>query len=189
MERRVAPAGSERRPGTGPPRFPPARPAFCTRPGRPAAPAAPPARPGPGPPGYPKKGRAGHLEQFLGPLQEHLFRDVDVPFPAHGVQKVQQPRGQAGRVRRVEVEAAGQTVGGEKPQAVDVQGQLIGVGGHHLHRLIAILLIDLGGHGRPRPVPAAPHQDLPGRFVGLPILADLVHLLGPIPDTSVRRSG
>ena len=102
-------------------------------------------------------------------------------LPGHGVQEVQQPRGQAGRGQGVKVEAAGQAVGGEKPQAVDIQGQLIGVGGHHFHRPGAILLIDLGGHGHTHAQALQGHQHLPGRFMGLPVPANLVHLLGPDP--------
>ena len=129
----------------------------------------------------PQQGGAGHLQQFLGPLQEHLFRDIDMALPAHGVQEVQQPRGQAGRGQGVQVEAAGQAVGGEKPQAVDIQGQLIGVGGHHFHRPGAVLLIDLGGHAHAHAQALQGHQHLPGRFVGLPVPANLLHLFGPDP--------
>ena len=102
-------------------------------------------------------------------------------FPGHGVQEVQQPRGQAGRGQGVKVEAAGQAVGGDKPQAVDIQGQLIGVGGHHFHRLVAVLLIDLGGHAHADAQALKGHQDFPGGFVGLPVPANLVHLFGPDP--------
>ena len=179
MERRVAPAGREQASqGLGHPGFRHPGGFFIDAPAARQLRQHHPPRPGQVLQG-PQQGRAGDLEQFLGPGQEHLFRNIDVAFPAHGVQKVQQPRGQAGRGQGVKVEAAGQTVGGDKPQAVDIQGQLIGVGGHHFQRLIAVLLINLGGHGHTHAQALERHQHLPGRFMGLPVPANLVHLLGP----------
>ena len=48
------------------------------------------------------------------------------------------------RRQRVQVEAAGQLIRGEEPQTLDIQGQLVRVGGHHLHGLGAVLLVILG---------------------------------------------
>ena len=59
---------------------------------------------------------------------------------------------------------------------MDIQSQLIRVGGHHFYGLVAVLLINLGGHAHAHAQALQGHQHLPGGFVGLPVLANLFHL-------------
>ena len=97
---------------------------------------------------------------------------------AHGVQDVEQARGQSGRGQGVQIEAAGQTVGGEKAQPLDVQGQLVGVGGDHLQGLGAIALINLPGVGQAHPQPLQGHHHVPHLLAALPVPANLLDALG-----------
>ena len=95
-----------------------------------------------------------------------------------GVQDVEQARGQAGRGQGVQVEAAGQAVGGEKPQPLDVQGQLVRVGGDHFQGLGAVLLVNLAGVGQAHPQALQGHHHVPHLLAALPVLADLLDPLG-----------
>ena len=135
-----------------------------------------PALPGQGLQGL-RQGPRGHLQQFPGFLEQHVLGDVDVTFPGLGLQHVEEPRGQAGRGQGVEVEAGRQVVGGDKAQPLDVQGQLVGVGCGHGHGLVAVLLVDLGGKSQAQAQPLEGHQELPGPFVLLPVLSDLLYAL------------
>ena len=91
---------------------------------------------------------------------------------------MEQARGQAGRRQGVQVEAAGQAVGGEKPQPLNIQDQLVRVGGDHLQGLGAILLKNLPGVGQAHPQALQSHHHVPHLFAALPVPAHLLAALG-----------
>ena len=91
---------------------------------------------------------------------------------------MEQARGQAGRRQGVQVEAAGQMVRGEKTQPLNIQDQLVGVGGDHLYGLGAILLKNLPGVRQTHPQALQGHHHVPHLFAALPVEADLLAALG-----------
>ena len=133
--------------------------------------------------------RGGDLQQLRGGLDQVLPVGGAVAVPGNLLQHM--PHTGLGAHQGVpgNAQSLGDGIRGLEPDAVDVEGQPVGVLLYPLDRPVTIGLVDAHGTGGADTVGLEEHHDLPHHLLLRPRLVTRSLRLGPMPSNSSSRSG